>query len=956
MPTDPAVPDGKDEADIAAMTSSGGRLGGRRRLRRAQEAGVAGASRESPSRRSLQGGPAGGERASASKGEGRRRRAVQDDDADDGDNAYVPEDAEEEAEIEPQTPVRRPRKREAAANAERTPKRVPSSGRRVGRGHGEPAVGVEERHDGNDDDDGVEVDDLPSTARRPSRAETYRNYLQHQMEVDSPPLRGKKPPPPTGAPDCLAGLNFCITGVMDSLTRTEMEDLVRAHGGHIAKSVTRNLQYLVAGADPGPRKMEEARKRSAVEVVDEDGVFALIRRRSAAASTPARRLSMGETSPPPPPPPPYNASKARKPPSPPRPRTTAGQRAATAATIGAPARTSELWTVKYRPRVPEDLIANPGVLKQLSDWLDQWQQVYGDGAAAKTKSSVPRAALLAGPPGLGKSSAAHVVVRHKGMEPIEFNASDTRSKSALQTHVTELIRSHNIDRYAVATLARNASDTGASASQARSVTRAHLCGNRGHVLIMDEVDGMSAGDRGGMAELNKLIKTSRVPIICICNDDASANVRTLKFSTLFLKFRRPMWSQVRKRLLQIAHAEQMPIDDAALEKLAETCKGDVRQMITLLQWYHVNRPSRLTYMDVKAAMDVFGKTFEEQSIFQAFSVFFRSPGPHLPGQTPRVDPAREASVPEAVRLLPTLSEMLDVFYMDPDLMPLMIQENYLLFASGKRNSPSAPFTLSCVSRAAQALSDSDLLNESIRRRGRWDLSNALALFAAVLPGHYMAGPQMVERASFPSWLGKNSTTTKNARLLAELELRVKAAHCPGGALGCAVTRPALRLDYLPTLSDALIRPLLQQGADGAATVCERLDAYYLSLDDWRTVTSGELQLEARRAGHARLAEVSAAVKSALTRYYRQRSHPVSTMSVVHAGASVGARAPAGRVLSEDAVAEEPDAEDEGETAAEEEGASAPDTANDALVLTRGKDGARGGGGKPSRGGRRGRGR
>ena len=954
MPTDPAVPDGKDEVDNAAMTSSGGRLGGRRRLRRAQEAGVAGAREESPPRRPLRGGPAGRERGSASKGEGRRRRSVQDDDADDEDNEYVPEVAEEEAGVEPRTPVRRPRKREAAASVERTPKRAPSSGRRVGRGDGEPAAAVEERRDGKGDDDGGEVDDLPSTVRRPSRAETYRNYLQHQMQVDSPPLRGKKPPPPTGAPDCLAGLNFCITGVMDSLTRTEMEDLVRAHGGHIAKGVTRSLHYLVAGADPGPRKMEEARKRSDVEVVDEDGVFALIRRRSAAASTPARRLSMVETSSPPPPP--HSASEARKPPSPPRPRTTAGQRAVTAATTGAPARTSELWTVKYRPRVPEDLIANPGVLKQLSDWLDQWRQAYGDNAAAKTKSSVPRAALLAGPPGLGKSSAAHVVARHKGLEPIEFNASDTRSKSALQRHITELIRSHNIDRYAVATLARNPSDTGASTSQARSAARAHLCGNRGQVLIMDEVDGMSAGDRGGMAELNKLIKTSRVPIICICNDDASANVRTLKFSTLFLKFRRPMWSQVRKRLLQIAHAEQMPIDDAALEKLAETCKGDVRQMITLLQWYHVNRPSRLTYMDVKAAMDVFGKTFEEQSIFQAFSVFFRSPGPHLPGQTPRVDPALEASVPEAARLLPTLSEMLDAFYMDPDLMPLMIQENYLLFASGKRNSPSAPFTLSCVSRAAQALSDSDLLNESIRRRGRWDLSNALALCAAVLPGHYMAGPQMVERASFPSWLGKNSTTTKNARLLAELELRVKAARCPGGALGCAVTRPTLRLDYLPTLSDALIRPLLQQGADGAAAVGERLDAYYLSLDDWRTVTSGELQLEARRAGHAHLAEVSAAAKSALTRYYRQRSHPVSTMSVVHAGASVGARAPVGRVLSEDAVAEEPDAEDEDETAVEEENASTPDTANDTLVLTRGKDSARGGGGKASRGGRRGRGK
>ena len=40
-----------------------------------------------------------------------------------------------------------------------------------------------------------------------------------------------------------------------------------------------------------------------------------------------------------------------------------------------------------------------------------------------------------------------------------------------------------------------------------------------HVLIMDEVDGMAGNeDRGGVAELIALIKTSRIPIICICND------------------------------------------------------------------------------------------------------------------------------------------------------------------------------------------------------------------------------------------------------------------------------------------------------------------------------------------------------------------------------------------------------------------------------------------------------
>lgn len=45
------------------------------------------------------------------------------------------------------------------------------------------------------------------------------------------------------------------------------------------------------------------------------------------------------------------------------------------------------------------------------------------------------------------------------------------------------------------------------------------------VIIMDEVDGMSASDRGGIQELIKLIKVSKVPIICICNDRQSQKVK-----------------------------------------------------------------------------------------------------------------------------------------------------------------------------------------------------------------------------------------------------------------------------------------------------------------------------------------------------------------------------------------------------------------------------------------------
>ena len=47
------------------------------------------------------------------------------------------------------------------------------------------------------------------------------------------------------------------------------------------------------------------------------------------------------------------------------------------------------------------------------------------------------------------------------------------------------------------------------------------------VLIMDEVDGMSSGDRGGVAELISLIKITKIPIICICNDRYSTKLKSL---------------------------------------------------------------------------------------------------------------------------------------------------------------------------------------------------------------------------------------------------------------------------------------------------------------------------------------------------------------------------------------------------------------------------------------------
>lgn len=50
-----------------------------------------------------------------------------------------------------------------------------------------------------------------------------------------------------------------------------------------------------------------------------------------------------------------------------------------------------------------------------------------------------KAALLSGPPGIGKTTTVTLVCQELGFDVVEFNASDTRSKRLLQEEVSSLL-------------------------------------------------------------------------------------------------------------------------------------------------------------------------------------------------------------------------------------------------------------------------------------------------------------------------------------------------------------------------------------------------------------------------------------------------------------------------------------------------------------------------------------
>jgi DNA ligase (NAD+) len=91
--------------------------------------------------------------------------------------------------------------------------------------------------------------------------------------------------PPAEGP--LVGKTLVLTGTLPNLTRPDATARIEAAGGKVTGSVSKKTDYLVAGADPGT-KLTKAQELG-TEVLDEEGLLALVPDEAPAAVTPPRR-------------------------------------------------------------------------------------------------------------------------------------------------------------------------------------------------------------------------------------------------------------------------------------------------------------------------------------------------------------------------------------------------------------------------------------------------------------------------------------------------------------------------------------------------------------------------------------------------------------------------------------------------------------------------------------------
>uniref|UniRef100_A0A8C6CMP5 Chromosome transmission fidelity protein 18 homolog n=1 Tax=Moschus moschiferus TaxID=68415 RepID=A0A8C6CMP5_MOSMO len=317
-----------------------------------------------------------------------------------------------------------------------------------------------------------------------------------------------------------------------------------------------------------------------------------------------------------------------------------------------------LWVDEFAPQRYTELLSDDFTNRCLLKWLKLWDLVvFGrEKSARKPRSSMEPArggkeatasskwksheqvleemleaeldpsgrprqkvALLCGPPGLGKTTLAHVIARHAGYCVVEMNASDDRSPEAFRTRIE-------------------------AATQMESVLGA---GGRPNCLVIDEIDGaptaainvlLSVLDRKGpqqaepggpsvptgggrrrRAEVGLLMR----PIICICNDPFTPSLRQLKQQALLLHFPPTLPSRLTQRLQEISLRRGMRADPGALAALCEKTDNDIRACINALQFLHRRGQRELSVQAVQSTS--IGLKDQRKGLFSVWQEVFQLP-------------------------------------------------------------------------------------------------------------------------------------------------------------------------------------------------------------------------------------------------------------------------------------------------------------------------------------------
>jgi len=207
------------------------------------------------------------------------------------------------------------------------------------------------------------------------------------------------------------------------------------------------------------------------------------------------------------------------------------------------------------------ILGREHVYQKIKTILDSFQD-------NKKDITIKRGIYIYGNPGAGKTEFIVNLLREENYDIIKYDAGDIRNKTIIDT-----ITKNNMSDKSVMSLLQKKSKPIA--------------------IIMDEIDGMNNGDKGGINSLIKIIRPKKTrkqkledlsfsPIICISSYHVDKKIKELMKVCNIFELKSPLPEQIEK-LLKIS----MPaLDNIVIKNMINYLQGDLRKLSSINNIYH----------------------------------------------------------------------------------------------------------------------------------------------------------------------------------------------------------------------------------------------------------------------------------------------------------------------------------------------------------------------------------
>ncbi|MEK6847379.1 MAG: replication factor C large subunit [Nanoarchaeota archaeon] len=233
---------------------------------------------------------------------------------------------------------------------------------------------------------------------------------------------------------------------------------------------------------------------------------------------------------------------------------------------------SSSFVEKYRPKTTKEIIGQEAAILEVQNFLKNFPKKKG--------------IILHGQSGTGKTTIVHAIAKELNLDIFELNSSDLRNRLKLE----EILKPASLQ---------------------------HSLFKSGKILLMDEVDGVTGTDIGGVPELIRILEKTAHPIIMTGNDIWDSKFSELRPKCKLVELKKLTTENVVKVLHNVLEKEGIQENQHFLKQIAIKSQGDLRAALNDLHTYVLSDHSNVNFLEERHKDDtifnILKKLFQDRT-------------------------------------------------------------------------------------------------------------------------------------------------------------------------------------------------------------------------------------------------------------------------------------------------------------------------------------------------------